>query len=62
VVESPFLATPALAAEGTEGSPDDQNSSQTNEAKARLLFKKNESSTVHRYWVERFERFGRLTE
>lgn len=62
VVESPFLATSAFAADGADGSENNQHSSQTTEAKARLLFKKNESSTVRRYWLERFERFGRFTE
>lgn len=60
VVESPFLATPAFAAESTDAD-ENPHSSQTPEAKARLLFKKNEFSG-HRYWVEGLERFGRFTE
>lgn len=59
VVESPFLATPAYAGESTESN---ENSSQTTEAKARLLFKKNESSPFPHSWVEGMERFGRFTE
>lgn len=61
VVESPFLATPAFAAEGADETKENQ-SSQTNEAKARLLFKKNESTALPHYWVEGLERFGRFTE
>jgi hypothetical protein len=62
VVEYPFLTQPAFAAENADGEQGGQNSSQTSEAKARLLFKKNESSTAHLYWMERFERFGRFTQ
>jgi hypothetical protein len=62
VVESPFLATPAFAAEGAGGLENTQHSTQTTEAKARLLFKKNESSTFPHSWVEGMERFGRFTE
>lgn len=62
VVESPFLATPAFAAEGGENLGNNQQSSQTTEAKARLLFKKNESSSFPHSWVESMDKFSRFTE
>lgn len=63
MVESPLLPTTALAAESAgETNNGNQNSSQTIEAKARLLFKNNEFSPIPRSWGEGLEKFGRFSE
>jgi len=60
VVESSFLDFPAQAVGGA--AENSENSSQTIEAKARLLFKKNEFSSLPQYWLEGMTRFNHLTE